>query len=155
MSLKAKIEAVIYASEEPVTLAQLTGLLGEEAEAELAAQPPEPENEATEKPESLQADEKKVARERDKRLREYFRRILNELIAEYANGDRGLEIREVAGGYRLATRPEYHDTVRGFVKALKPPLRLTLQSLETLAVVSFEGSKVRSKGELHRVNGCL
>ena len=35
MSLKAKIEAVIYASEEPVTLAQLTGLLGHEAQAEL------------------------------------------------------------------------------------------------------------------------
>ena len=37
MSLKAKIEAVIYASEEPVTLAQLTGLLGEEGQAELDA----------------------------------------------------------------------------------------------------------------------
>ena len=35
MSLKAKIEAVIYASEEPVTLAQLVGLLGHEAQAEL------------------------------------------------------------------------------------------------------------------------
>ena len=35
MSLKAKIEAVIYASEEPVTLAQLAGLLGHEAQAEL------------------------------------------------------------------------------------------------------------------------
>src|ERR1700722_11871252 len=35
MSLKAKIEAVIYASEEPVTLAQITGLLGHEAQAEL------------------------------------------------------------------------------------------------------------------------
>ena len=35
MSLKAKIEAVIYASEEPVTLAQLAGLLGQEAQAEL------------------------------------------------------------------------------------------------------------------------
>ena len=37
MSLKAKIEAVIYASEEPVTLAQLVSLLGEEAQAELDA----------------------------------------------------------------------------------------------------------------------
>jgi segregation and condensation protein B len=140
MSLKAKIEAVIYASEEPVTLAQLTGLLGEEAEAELAAQAPEQtplelEAEATEKPE---ADEKKLARERDKRLRDYFRTLLNELIADYANGDRGLEIREVAGGYRLATRPEYHDTVRGFVKALKPPLKLSLQALETLAVIAYK-----------------
>jgi segregation and condensation protein B len=137
MSLKAKIEAVIYASEEPVTLAQLTSLLGEEAEAELAAQaaeqPLELEAQSTEKP-----DEKKLARERDKRLRDYFRSLLNELIADYANGDRGLEIREVAGGYRLATRPEYHDTVRGFVKALKPPLKLTLQALETLAVIAYK-----------------
>jgi segregation and condensation protein B len=135
MSLKAKIEAVIYASEEPVTLAQLTSLLGEEAEAGLASQaaeqPLELEAQSTEKP-----DEKKLAHERDKRLRDYFRSLLNELIADYANGDRGLEIREVAGGYRLATRPEYHDTVRGFVKALKPPLKLTLQALETLAVIA-------------------
>jgi len=146
MSLKAKIEAVIYASEEPVTLAQLIGLLGEEAEAELVAQqsaqeaeqPPlelETSDPATEKPE---ADEKKLARERDKCLRDYFRSLLNDLIADYANGDRGLEIREVAGGYRLATRPEYHDTVRGFVKALKPPLKLSLQALETLAVIAYK-----------------
>ena len=141
MSLKAKIEAVIYASEEPVTLAQLTSLLGEEAEAELAVQIPEQpplelEAEAAEaKPE---LDEKKLAHERDKCLREYFRALLDQLIADYNEGDRGLEIREVAGGFRLATRPEYHDTVRGFVKALKPPLKLTLQALETLAVIAYK-----------------
>ena len=141
MSLKAKIEAVIYASEEPVTLAQLTSLLGEEAEAELAVQIPEQpplelEAEAAEaKPE---LDEKKLARERDKHLRDYFRALLDQLIADYNQGDRGLEIREVAGGFRLATRPEYHDTVRGFVKALKPPLKLTLQALETLAVIAYK-----------------
>jgi len=49
-----------------------------------------------------------------------------------------LEVREVAGGYRLATKPEYHDAVRGFVKSLKPPLKLTLQALETLAVVAYK-----------------
>ena len=53
-------------------------------------------------------------------------------------GDRGLEIREVAGGFRFATKPEYHDAVRGFVKSLKPPLKLTLQALETLAVVAYK-----------------
>jgi segregation and condensation protein B len=154
MSLKAKIEAVIYASEEPVTLAQLSSLLGEEAQAELAAQTPEQpqlelETEATEKPAADEkapeadekapaADEKKLARDRERRLRDYLRTLLDQLIAEYADGDRGLEIREVAGGYRLATRPEYHDTVRGFVKALKPPLKLTLQALETLAVIAYK-----------------
>jgi segregation and condensation protein B len=40
------------------------------------------------------------------------------LIEEYSSGDRGMEIREVAGGYRIATKPEYHDAVRAFVKSL-------------------------------------
>ena len=229
MSLKAKIEAVIYASEEPVTLAQLAGLLGHEAQAELdhldaaqhalaleeadsdedelnnevLADAPHHESEA-EHVEALKRhlhdvaveegahareihlraaaataamssaddlpdpllttsetvtvaseqgsepapdirsespDEKKIAREareKDRRLRDYFRTLLDQLIADYATSDRGLEIREVAGGYRLATKPEYHDTVRGFVKSLKPPLKLTLQALETLAVVAYK-----------------
>jgi segregation and condensation protein B len=64
--------------------------------------------------------------------------MLDQLINDYANGDRGLEIREVASGYRLATKPEYHDAVRGFVKSLKPPLKLSLQALETLAVVAYK-----------------
>jgi segregation and condensation protein B len=218
MSLKAKIEAVIYASEEPVTLAQLAGLLGHEAQAELdhldsaqqalvlenesAANPSESEAEhaeahrrhlhdaaveegahfraerlavaaataamtsgelepgglepvaepaaeptpAEQGSEALAApsedkDEKKLAREtreKERRLREYFRTILDQLIADYVSSDRGLEIREVAGGYRFATKPEYHDAVRGFVKSLKPPLKLSLQALETLAVVAYK-----------------
>ncbi len=248
MSLKAKIEAVIYASEEPVTLAQLAGLLGHEAQAELdhldAAQHSLALEEATDDPTSVDEDglndevladvpdaaeqaadaeaevrhaevlerhlheaaaqeaahakalrehaaadaaamsssddlegvaeleapaesavehetsqatdameqgskepadatvvdkdEKKLAREKERRLREYFRSILDQLIADYATSDRGLEIREVAGGYRLATKPEYHDAVRGFVKSLKPPLKLSLQALETLAVVAYK-----------------
>jgi segregation and condensation protein B len=38
----------------------------------------------------------------------------------------------------MATKPEYHDIVRGFVKGLKPPVRLTLQALETLAVIAYK-----------------
>jgi segregation and condensation protein B len=239
MSLKAKIEAVIYASEEPVTLAQLAGLLGHEAQAELdhldsvqhalALEEAAPDEDAlnseilSDTPESQfeartesqteaqraealkrhlhdaaaeeaahsravrlrtaaataamssadsvepflavfgvegiepaiaeqgseapaqavseEKDEKKIAREtkeKERRLRDYFRTILDQLIADYATPDRGLEIREVAGGYRLATKPEYHDAVRGFVKSLKPPLKLSLQALETLAVVAYK-----------------
>jgi segregation and condensation protein B len=63
---------------------------------------------------------------------------MNELIADYANGERGMEIREIAGGYRMATKPEYHDAVRGFVKSLKPPMKLSLQALETLAVIAYK-----------------
>jgi segregation and condensation protein B len=181
MSLKAKIEAVIYASEEPVTLLQLAGLLGQEAQAELDAlaarqttlqiverdttgvEPNETEarTESTDDSTPLEAvpeeaasaeesrpfeapdtaetpAQKRAARERERKLREYLREILDELIRDYQTGDRGLEIREVAGGYRMATKPEYHDAVRGFVKSLKPPLKLSLQALETLAVVAYK-----------------
>ncbi len=64
--------------------------------------------------------------------------MLDELIEELATGDRGLEIREIAGGYRMGTKPEYHDAIRSFVKSLKPPMKLSLQALETLAVVAYK-----------------
>jgi segregation and condensation protein B len=101
----------------------------------------EQESDSSAEPTPTDKDEKKLAREareKDRRLREYFRTILDQLIADYATSERGLEIREVAGGYRLATKPEYHDAVRGFVKSLKPPLKLSLQALETLAVVAYK-----------------
>ncbi len=49
-----------------------------------------------------------------------------------------MEVRQVAGGYRMSTKPEHHDVVRAFSKSLKPPIRLSLQSLETLAVIAYK-----------------
>ncbi|HEV2578502.1 MAG TPA: SMC-Scp complex subunit ScpB [Acidobacteriaceae bacterium] len=193
MSLKAKIEAVIYASEEPVTLAQLVSLLGVEGQAELDALADQQESlpleeseaQSTVDPEALNAEatgevveaapaesaapaeesapqpeglaepegapepaapapeaaaksDAAAARARERRLRDHFRSILDQLMKDYASEERGLEIREVAGGFRFATKPEYHDAVRGFVKSLKPPLKLSLQALETLAVIAYK-----------------
>jgi len=65
------------------------------------------------------------------------RAALDEMIAGYAGEDRGMEIRAVAGGYRFYTKPQHHDVVRRFIKSLRPPLRLTMPALETLAVISY------------------
>ena len=210
MSLKAKIEAVIYAAEEPVTPAQLVSLFSVEAGAELAsrdamqrelalgdrvpstpgaggagmndfdARDPEALNaevlEAIEDADESATAEDEVAgvdeaaeisaaisgaettpaaalaeksepdglvrrreeREHGRRVREVLRLLVAELVRDYATSDRGLEIREIAGGFRLATKPEYHDAVRGFARTLKPPLKLSLQALETLAVVAYK-----------------
>ena len=67
-----------------------------------------------------------------------MRPYLDELIADYANPEHGIEIREVASGYRMSTKPEHHDVVRAFSKSLKPPIRLSLQALETLAVIAYK-----------------
>jgi segregation and condensation protein B len=64
--------------------------------------------------------------------------ILDQLAAEYAQPDRGLTIRELAGGYKLSTKPEHHEEIRTFVKNLKPPLKLSLAALETLAVIAYK-----------------
>jgi segregation and condensation protein B len=74
----------------------------------------------------------------DKSVRTRLREILSELVADYASEDRGMEIRQVAGGFRMATKPQHHDVVRAFAKSLKPPIRLSLAALETLAVIAYK-----------------
>jgi len=105
MSLKSKIEAIIYVTEEPVTLEQITAIVSAE-----------------------EGEEPKRA----------VRAAISELIEDYAREDRGMEIRHVASGYRMATKPEHHDAVRAFAKSLKPPIRLSLPALETLAVIAYK-----------------
>jgi segregation and condensation protein B len=63
---------------------------------------------------------------------------LDELVASYASEDRGIEIRAVAGGYKMYTKPHHHDVVRRFIKSLRPPLRLSMPALETLAVIAYK-----------------
>jgi segregation and condensation protein B len=64
--------------------------------------------------------------------------LLAELVEEFAKPERGLQIKEIAGGFKMATKPELHDQVRLFVKNLKPPLKLSLAALETLAVIAYK-----------------
>lgn len=119
MAIKGKLEAIIYAAEEPVTLDQLTLLLKE---------PVIQENGLTDmEPAAAQAEAKSR-----------IRAALEELIADCNHEDRGMDIREVAGGYRMSTKPEHHDLVRSFAKSLKPPIRLSLQALETLSVIAYK-----------------
>jgi segregation and condensation protein B len=66
------------------------------------------------------------------------RAALDELVASFASDERGVEIRAVAGGYRVYTKPQHHELVRRFIKSLRPPLRLTMPALETLAVIAYK-----------------
>ena len=125
MSLKAKLEAIIYAADDPVTLDQIAAVLKDDLQAEQTV---------VEINAPRDADEKSKAKQDKAQLRA----LIDELIAEYASSDRGMEIREVAGGYRMSTKPEHHDLIRGFAKSLKPPMRLSLQALETLAVIAYK-----------------
>jgi segregation and condensation protein B len=100
LELKAALEAIIYAADEPATLEQLAAALGEDKLAVKAA--------------------------------------LDELLASYAAENRGIEVRAVAGGYKMYTKPQHHDVVRRFIKSLRPPLRLSMPALETLAVIAYK-----------------
>jgi segregation and condensation protein B len=137
VSLTSKLEALIYAAEEPISLDQLAALLKDDLLALKSQQSAEQTAEAA--PES-EAPAGKRSQEKSERaeLRALLRPILQELIAQYSSEDRGIEVREVAGGYRMSTKPEHHDVVRSFAKSLKPPIRLSLQALETLAVIAYK-----------------
>jgi segregation and condensation protein B len=64
--------------------------------------------------------------------------LLEQLAADYERPERGLSIREIAGGFKMTTKPEHHEAVRRFVKNLNPPLKLSLPALETLAVIAYK-----------------
>src|SRR5437879_13356549 len=63
---------------------------------------------------------------------------LDELVASYATDERGIEVRAVAGGYKMYTKPQHHDAVRRFIKSLRPPSRLTMPALETRGVIAYK-----------------
>jgi segregation and condensation protein B len=112
MSLKAQLEAIIYAAETPITSEQIFQLVEESATSEGASGEAE--------------------------IKSRVRAALEELVSGYASKDHGIEIREVAGGYRMSTKPEQHELVRSFARSLKPPIRLSLPALETLAVIAYK-----------------
>lgn len=165
MSIKAKLEALIYAAEEPITLDQMAALLKDDLLALKTAPQPEPhpehaeehlgavENGVAEGPSAAGQNEASPLSEPDGKaprtakakeksekaeLRALLKPFLEELIADFDREDHGLEVRQVAGGYRMSTKPEHHDVVRAFAKSLKPPIRLSLQALETLAVIAYK-----------------
>ncbi len=98
--LKKTIEALIFVSEEPLTIRQIKEILKDE-----------------------DADHIDFA--------------LKEMIFEFNGRDGGVEIRELAGGYRMSTRPELHEQIRAYLKTL-PSARLSLAALETLAVIAYK-----------------
>ncbi|MBZ5630354.1 MAG: SMC-Scp complex subunit ScpB [Acidobacteriia bacterium] len=121
MAIKGQLEAIIYAAEEPVTVEQIALVLKDSVIAENALGDAGLEGSAV-----------------DAEVKRRVRAAIEELISDYAQSDRGIEVREVAGGYRMGTKPEHHDIVRHFAKNLKPPMRLSLPALETLAVIAYK-----------------
>jgi segregation and condensation protein B len=105
-------------------------LVNEDAPPEDLAAPPTPAD--------AEAEARRLARQRDREVKAILKQLLEELIASYSADGRGVEIREIAGGYRMATKPQCHDAVRLFVKSLKPPMKLSLPALETLAVIAYK-----------------
>src|SRR5213594_25942 len=98
--LKPIIESLIYVSEEPITIKQLSAIL---------------EGESTED----------------------IQTAADQLIEEFNANGRGLELRQLAGGYRITTRPEFSEYVRRYLKS-QPSARLSLAALETLAVIAYK-----------------
>jgi len=113
-ALKALLEAIIYVSEEPVSVTALEKVLSDAPREELRA-------------------------------------ALQELVATSQAPGRGVEIRLVAGGYRMYTKPEHHERVRAFVRSQRPPLRLSMPALETLAVIAYK--QPVTGPEIHHIRG--
>jgi len=98
--LRAVIEAVVYLTDQPLSVEQISSALGQDRSVVAAA--------------------------------------LRELSEEYERPEHGIAVREVAGGFAMATKAEHHDEVRQFVRNMQPAMKLSLPSLETLAVIAYK-----------------
>jgi len=94
----AVIEALIFVSDEPLSVKDIAGV--------------------------LKADKEAISE------------TVKTLAEEFNGRNGGLQLREVAGGWQFVTRPEYHEHVRAFLKT-RPSAKLTIASLETLAVIAY------------------
>ena len=108
------------------------------ADSDATAAEASADNASSGEPVDAEAEARRIARLRDREIKSILKRILDEIVAAGETDDRGVQVREIAGGYRMATKPECHDAVRLFVKSLKPPMKLSLPALETLAVVAYK-----------------
>lgn len=97
--LMSIIEALIFVSDEPLTVKAIADVLKEE--------------------------------------KSWVQVACESLASEFNERNGGLMLREVAGGWQLATRPEHHEHVRAFLKS-KPSAKLSLAALETLAVIAYK-----------------
>ncbi len=97
--LVAVIEALIFVSDEPLTVRTLVKLLTEDKDTVNAA--------------------------------------LDQLSKEYDERESGLQVRNIGGGWQMSTRPEFHEDIRALLKT-RPSAKLSLASLETLAVIAYK-----------------
>jgi segregation and condensation protein B len=78
-----------------------------------------------------------IARSIEGEERERVKAKLQELVQDFEHAQHGIHLRQVAGGYKFSSKAEHHDTLRKFVKSLKPAIRLSKPALETLAVIAY------------------
>ncbi len=87
------------------------------------------------------ADEPVRLEQIQKALPEYSRQVvtdeLHAIVERFQTRNHGIEVREVAGGYRFSTKPEHHEVLKKFARSLVPPTRLSMAALETLAVIAY------------------
>ncbi|MHB9003688.1 MAG: SMC-Scp complex subunit ScpB [Coriobacteriia bacterium] len=105
VALRGAIEALLFVSDEPVTVQRVAKIL-EETEADVA-------------------------------------RALDSIAEEYRAGERGFQLREIAGGWRLYTHPAYHERVESYVLSWDTR-RLSQAALEALAVIAYHQPVSRS-----------
>lgn len=69
--------------------------------------------------------------------RDVVEKAMADLVKEYDKRNSGLQLREIAGGWQIATRAEHHEQIRAYLKS-RPSAKLSLASLETLAVIAYK-----------------
>ena len=145
---KAALEALLFSSEEVLTLNNLKKLLISDDSVFESQDAPEPENNNGNGEVQISLSDESLSRINFSIS--YFEEMIDEINLELAECNRPYHIAKVAGGYQFATKPEYGELVQRLIKS-KSRRRLSQAALESLAIIAYR--QPITKPEIEQIRG--
>ncbi len=148
-TLERYVEALLFASEQPVTTKELTECLqkvfavDQKGITKLSEVSPEVSGDSK-KEENVQDEQETTINE------DLLQDVINGLITKYSAENYSFELRKIGGGFQFLTKAPYHESI-SILLNLKEKKRLSAAALETLSIIAYK--QPITKSEIEQIRG--
>jgi len=148
-TLERYVEALLFASEQPVTIKELTECLqkffavDQKGITKLSAVSPEESGDAEKEENSKDEQETSISED-------LLQELISGLVTKYSAENYSFELRKIGGGFQFLTKAPYHESI-SILLNLKEKKRLSAAALETLSIIAYK--QPITKSEIEQIRG--
>jgi segregation and condensation protein B len=148
-TLERYVEALLFASEQPVTIKELTECLqkvfavDQKGITKLSAVSPEESGDADKEENSKDEQETSISED-------LLQELISGLVTKYSAENYSFELRKIGGGFQFLTKAPYHESI-SILLNLKEKKRLSAAALETLSIIAYK--QPITKSEIEQIRG--